>query len=353
MHERPQAERLSWLCPAPGDRERAMDMDRRLRSGRTMALAFVGVALVVCGPWVGWWTVAVLVATAVVFQALRGPIERSRRPEWWIAGGWLLSLVAVAGSVALTGAAHSPAKSWLLVPAITLSSRFSRRGLSAGIALTLLAVVIVTVGLDPGEVADDPQLLLFPAALIGAAMALTMALRSAETEHRSQTVLDQLTGMLNRQALEQRVAELELQSRVSGQPVGLIVCDIDHFKAMNDTHGHAMGDAVLKDVAYRIRKTLRAYDLAYRLGGEEFVVLVPGANVQRAVILAEKLGAEVADDWVEGVPVTMSCGVAASDARGFEFGALFAEADEALYRAKAGGRNRVCTVDAPAFAVLC
>src|SRR5207302_5657354 len=111
----------------------------------------------------------------------------------------------------------------------------------------------------------------------------------AEIQHRNESVLDQLTGMLNRKALAARAAELEQQSRLTGQPVGLIVCDIDRFKRVNDDHGHAAGDAVLQGFAYRVRKELRAYDLAYRLGGEEFVVLVPGASLVEAEELAERL----------------------------------------------------------------
>ena len=258
-------------------------------------------------------------------------------------GFWGMAVSVTVAGVLLTGGAHSPAKSWLLVPAITLPARFARRGVFAGTAICIALLAVVTIGADPGEVADAPQLFIFPAALICAAMALSMALRDAEIQHRNEAVLDQLTGMLNRKALEQRTAELEQQSRVTGQPVGLIVCDIDHFKNVNDDHGHAMGDAVLKDVAYRIRKELRAYDLAYRLGGEEFVVLVPGGSLATTHELAERLRAATEADAVEGVDVTASFGVAASGGGGLSFEALFKEADDALYRAKTGGRNRVST----------
>src|SRR5439155_5786563 len=195
-------------------------------------------------------------------------IARSNKPEWPIALGWLLSMAAIAGGVLLTGGADSPAKSWLVVSAIALPARFHNRGLYAGVAITVLALAAVTIGANPDLVGDAPQLFIFPVALIGAAVAMSMALRNAEIEHRTVAVIDPLTGMLNRKALESRTVELEVQSRVTGQPIGLIVCDIDHFKRVNDEHGHSMGDAVLKDVAYRIRKELRAYDLAYRLGGE-------------------------------------------------------------------------------------
>jgi diguanylate cyclase (GGDEF)-like protein len=332
----------SWLCPDPGDRERLLEMDARLRRARTIALSFLAVALVAAGPFVGWWTLLVLAGTALSWRVLAIGIEHRRKPEWSIAAAWLLSVLAIAVSILLTGGADSPAKSWLLIPAITLPARFTNRGLNAGVAITMALLAAVTIGADPGMVGDRPQLFLFPAALIGAAMALSMALRSAEIHHRTEAVIDQLTGMLNRKALDSRAAELEQQSRVSSQPVGLIICDIDHFKRVNDTYGHATGDAVLRDFAYRIRKELRAYDLAYRVGGEEFVVLLPGATVEQTQELAERLLVKVADESVEGISVTASFGVAVSGAGGLHFERLFEAADEALYRAKAGGRNQVC-----------
>ena len=105
---------------------------------------------------------------------------------------------------------------------------------------------------------------------------LSTALMRSDVYHRGETVIDPLTGMLNRKALASRVAELEQQSLVSGEPVGLVVGDLDRFKEVNDSCGHATGDAVLKEVAYAMRKELRAFDLAYRLGGEEFLVVLPG-----------------------------------------------------------------------------
>jgi diguanylate cyclase (GGDEF)-like protein len=220
------------------------------------------------------------------------------------------------------------------------------------VTVTIVLLAAVTIGAQPGEIADEPQLFLFPTGLIFAAVALSMALRSAEIDHRKEAVIDQLTGMLNRKALESRTIELELQSKITGQPIGLIVCDIDHFKRVNDVHGHAMGDAVLRDVAYRIRKELRAYDLAYRLGGEEFVVLLPGASDVMTLELAERLRASIENAPVESVPVTASFGVAVSGETGLDFERLFADADGAMYCAKADGRNRVFTPQGAGAAIL-
>jgi diguanylate cyclase (GGDEF)-like protein len=154
--------------------------------------------------------------------------------------------------------------------------------------------------------------------------------------------------MLNRNALLTRVGELRQQASILREPVALIVGDLDNFKAINDGHGHAAGDAVLKDVAYRIRKTLRAFDLAYRLGGEEFLIVLPGGDREQAAAVAETLRRAIADIPVAGLLVTISFGVSASAPGEFEYDAVFAEADLALYRSKQEGRNRVRVTAAPA-----
>ena len=108
--------------------------------------------------------------------------------------------------------------------------------------------------------------------------------------------------------------------------------------------GHATGDAVLKDVSYVLRKQLRAFDLAYRLGGEEFLVLLPGADADQTLSLAEELREAVSASSVAGgVDVTLSLGVSASGrGEAFDYAVVFAEADAALYEAKRLGRDRVC-----------
>ena len=156
--------------------------------------------------------------------------------------------------------------------------------------------------------------------------------------------------MLNRRALDQRLQELTAQARISGQPVAVIAGDIDYFKRVNDDHGHAAGDAVLVEVAYRLRKALRAYDLAYRVGGEEFLVVLPGAGVPDAARLAEQLRVAVAAEPAAGQWVTMSFGVSGSAGPDLERERLLDEADAALYEAKARGRDQVVAATHPAFA---
>jgi diguanylate cyclase (GGDEF)-like protein len=334
----------SWLIRDGMDRARMLDMDGRLRSARRRSFAVLAAALLACGPWLGWWTIAPLFVAGVLFAVADKHMHGMQRPEYLMFGAWAGSELIIAVSVALTGGPTTATMSWFAIPIVTLASRFSDRGIAVGVALTLGLLLAVAFGVDAHAVVKDPTLVIAPAALIVAVTMLSIALMRSDVEHRSRAVIDELTGMLNRAALTTRVDELAQQSALSGEPVGLILADIDRFKAINDRHGHGTGDAVLRDLAYALRKELRAFDLAYRLGGEEFLILLPGADLAQAGAVAEQLRRAVESEPLGGgVPVTISCGVAASprDER-FDFEPAFSEADAALYEAKRLGRNRVC-----------
>jgi diguanylate cyclase (GGDEF)-like protein len=327
------------------DRERLLDMERRIGPVRRKAMGLIALTLVVCGPWIGFWTLAPLVLAAVVFQLAERRAPRSQRPEYVLFAAWTCSELAIAGAVALTGGPDVPTLSWLAIPVVTLSARFSTRGVTFGVLVAMLLLVAVAFGTAAAAVVDNRVLVLAPAALIAATAILSTALMQSDLHFRSENVIDPLTGMLNRKALGIRVAELTQQSEVSGEPIGVVVGDLDHFKEVNDNCGHTKGDAVLKDVAYDIRKELRAFDLAYRLGGEEFLVIVPGSDAVQAAVLAERLRAALASGTYGGDQhVTMSFGVSASShSRRFEYDRVFAEADAALFEAKRLGRDRVCS----------
>jgi diguanylate cyclase (GGDEF)-like protein len=154
---------------------------------------------------------------------------------------------------------------------------------------------------------------------------------------------DPLTGVLNRRALDRLLAREIERCEAQGGMVSVLALDLDHFKAVNDTHGHAVGDEALRAFARRIRGPLRQSDHLARLGGEEFIVLLPGAPVSNALEIAERLRASVAEAPLVDVPrvaVTVSIGVAAfrPGDRGTD---LLARADTAAYAAKRSGRDRV------------
>lgn len=340
----PDSAPVSWLISDGMDRERMLDMDRLVAPVRRKSFVVMAAALLLCGPWLGWWTVALLAGAGVLFKLADNAIERVSHPEYLLFAAWAGSQLMIAVAVVLTGGPHSPAMAWFAIPIVTLSARFPARGVILGLAVTVVMMIAVAFGSDAHAVLAEPPLLIMPLALAIAVAILSTALMRSDVIHRSEAVIDPLTGMLNRNSLKDRTFELAHQSRRTGQPVGLIVGDLDHFKQVNDSHGHATGDAVLQDVAYLLRKQLRAFDLAYRIGGEEFLVLLPGANREQAEAMAERLRHGVQADTVGGgLRVTMSFGVSASPRDGaFDYQQVCEEADAALYEAKRQGRNRVC-----------
>lgn len=160
-------------------------------------------------------------------------------------------------------------------------------------------------------------------------------------------MVDGLTGLRNRRWLDEAFARQLARAVRAGQTLSLLMADIDHFKGLNDTHGHPFGDTVLQRVARTLADGLRPQDLLARYGGEEFAVLLPGIEVQNAVAIAERLRRAVeAETGPAGAVgehasrVTVSIGVAALQDQD-TLPSLLGRADEALYRAKASGRNRV------------
>jgi diguanylate cyclase (GGDEF)-like protein len=341
----------SWLFPDGVDRERMLEMDRQLQPVRRACLVVLAATLVASGPWLGWWTIAPLALAAVAFRIGDMRMPHVRHPEYALFASWATAQVIIAVSVALTGGPTVATMSWFAIPLLTLGARFSERGIAVGVVWTLALMLAVAFGVDAQAVFDEPPILFVPLALIACvAMCQTVLMRS-DVKVRAEAVIDPLTGMLNRKALVGRAAELEQQSEITEQPVGLIVADIDHFKRINDSHGHATGDAVLKEIAYRLRKQLRAFDLCYRIGGEEFLFLLPGADLEATHALAEGLRDAIAAVPYAGHSVTMSFGVSASHPKErFDYQAAFAEADAALYEAKRDGRNRVRLAPALALA---
>jgi two-component system cell cycle response regulator len=160
-------------------------------------------------------------------------------------------------------------------------------------------------------------------------------------------ITDQLTGLHNRRYMTSHLDNLMTQAAKVGKPLAFVIMDIDHFKAVNDGHGHDIGDEVLREFAKRLGANIRGIDLACRYGGEEFVVVMPETDGGFAYAVAERLRKSIETTPIEitrapgTIPITVSIGIAASEGEGDTAEALLRRADQALYSAKRNGRNQV------------
>src|SRR5215208_4678245 len=247
-------------------RERLLDMEERIGRVRRQAFAVLSLGVIAAGPWIGFEFVIPLALLLVGFAFAARRLRHSRRPERWAAISWALAPAFIAACTPLSGGSDSPALIWFALPVATLGARFEPRGVRMGIAWTLFLLLVVTVGLDTATVLERPDPLIFAFVAVIAMAILSGAATQSEREHRREAVIDPLTGLLNRSAFAQRLAELQQQiNSGTHEPVGFLLGDVDHFKAVNDVHGHPVGDAVLTDVAYALRSELRTHDLVYRV----------------------------------------------------------------------------------------
>ncbi len=224
----------------------------------------------------------------------------------------------------------------LLHPATTLAAPMRGR---EGLRGVLVADNRFT-GVVPGSV----ERLVFEMVADHAGRALFAADRFAQVADEAR--IDALTGLETRRVGFARLEQALQISSAERRPFALLLLDVDHFKHVNDTYGHPVGDAVLAEVAHRVRASLRGGERAFRYGGEEIVVLVEGGNLDAAYATGERLRASVASGPIEtsgGAALTVTCsvGVAASPPDAPDTMSLLAAADEALLRAKRRGRDRV------------
>jgi diguanylate cyclase (GGDEF)-like protein len=323
-------------------KERLIDMELRLRRYRAGCFAILAVGLVPLAPELGWGWFAPMALGFVGFAVADRFMRGSAHPAIWVAAAWGLTPLLLAGAVLSTGGAASPALMWFALPAVTLGARFEPRGIAIGTVYILALLLLSTLILGPDSAAAHHQAVFAAVSLVLSIVVLSGALVESDRAHRRSSSVDPLTGLFNRNALGLRLAELD--SNAGSNPDachGLLLCDLDHFKRVNDRLGHAAGDSVLQEVAYTMRASLRAGDSIYRVGGEEILVVLPGATKEDAVGIAERLRLAVRDLRPVGVTMTVSIGVAVSRPGGFDMDDLVQRADEALYASKANGRDMV------------
>jgi len=275
--------------------------------------------------------IALMVANAWYLQ--REPARQSLAPRLMIAGLGIalgLYLLVTHGMSGLLWA--YPIVLWLYS---TLPERSARIANLILLALTLPSIAIV--------IPSDVKLRAM-ATLIGVSLfsfLLVHVISRQQEGLQRQLRHDPLTGLLNRHTLDDVIRQAMARSARDRVPMALLAIDLDHFKRVNDDLGHAAGDAVLRGLGALLRERLRGTDVAFRLGGEEFLVLLHGTTEAHARQVADTLLMQIRQSpWLPGRAITASIGLAALvDADEPE--AWIAEADRALYRAKRCGRNRV------------
>ncbi|WP_432830291.1 GGDEF domain-containing protein [Dactylosporangium sp. CA-092794] len=285
-----------------------------------------------------------LMLLAGLVAMFAGDIAHSLRGDAAATGAWLLAYALLAGAALHPGMRRvdDPA------PVRAVSGPAARVVLLA--AASLLAPVVLLVQYHRGDTRDVPVIAVACALLFLLVIARMAGL--VADQHRL-AVTDALTGLRTRRAFEER-----LRGRRPGRPVAVVLLDIDHFKRVNDAFGHPAGDAVLREVACRLRAQAGPEVTVARYGGEEFALLVPNASGADAAGLAERLRAAVGADPVDlggGVlrDVTVSGGTAVLPADTAEPDELVLLADRALYAAKRAGRDRVVSADRiPAVSAL-
>lgn len=287
------------------------------------------------------------------------------RARWWIAPA--VALLGMAGPAwfALVDADVALRLGWASaaygLACVACGIRLLRGGLreaSAGarIAATSLGLLglllLLRAGLpfwhspEMATATEAPTLLAVVCCQVAGSFGLLLMLaHRAAGEIRRLSLIDPLTGLLNRAGLAQTAQRRLERSRLSGRPVAVLEFDVDHFKLINDTYGHPVGDKVLGRIAALASSALRSPDVLSRYGGEEFVAVLTETPLPAAAQVAERLRAAIASGDVSGddrrLSATVSVGVAGSAVHGYELGALLAAADAALYEAKSAGRNVV------------
>lgn len=337
-----QIVRPSTVSSPELDRLRVLEHEARLRGVRRGAELLVVAGLAAIG-LTGDAGPSAIAAIALVLLAsgLEQQAQRSAAPGAWLAIQELLGLAGICLVIGATGGLASPAL-LLLAPAAALAGARRQGG---PLAVSLLAGLTGVAGASMLANGTAPEgaggIAVAAAAGVVAVALLASHLSHADRGVRADAILDPLTGLLNHGALDARIIELRGQAALDDLPISIVLSDLDALAQINAVHGDDVGDAVLTAAAEAMRRSLRTFELLYRLGGDEFLLVLPGATPGEAARLAERLRDAVATARPQGHAVTASFGVAGGPGAVVQFGALLAEADVALYEAKAAGGDTV------------
>ena len=257
-----------------------------------------------------------------IFLAMARSLHAHARDRLHLRRPWLLAAPCLCAAAA----------AWYRALTAFLSSAQLSNEAAASVSLDVRAALVYMV-----------VALAFHATLVS----LVVGKLLAELRHKARH--DSLTGLLNRRAIEEAIGAQMQRGRRTGEPHSLLMLDLDHFKSINDRLGHAAGDRVLQHVATVLQANVRNIDLVARVGGEEFLVLMPGASLDTARPAAERLRKQLTADSAQfqgtSVKISVSIGIAQWADHSEELSRLLIRADAALYQAKAQGRDRVFASD--------
>lgn len=323
------------------DERRSVEIDSVMKQlNLAIAIVVAAASLMFYGRFGPGFLVFALVPSTWWLGRLVFKVEQRIGLRRWTAGLIVVIFTSIVGGSVMSGGLESPVIFFSGLIGLYSKATFPNARYAGYFGLSALAVI---ASVDVGLERSLDLFTLVAAALIAAYLPLIVEqLVVVEQIQRRSAVLDVLTGCLNRRSFEERSAEIDAQAARTGAAVAVISLDIDHFKSVNDRWGHAAGDQVLENVAYVARKELRKFELMFRLGGEEFVVVLPGTEASVAMEIAERLRSSIEATSAKGISVTSSFGVAVGSC---SLESILAEADERLYRAKHSGRNCVIGPD--------
>ncbi len=287
-----------------------------------------------------WLAAGIDLAIIAGFLALGGYVYHTRRVRVASIAIAVLCVTGVVSTVHLIG----PQQVYWTFPALVAVFYLVHPREAIGYALVMIIALLPAILPVRDSMATTTLLI-----TIVVTSAFALAFSMITNRQREQLLLlatrDPLTGAGNRRALDTKLNDVVHTHRRSGAPAALMLLDLDHFKQVNDAHGHGVGDKILKSITQIINLRIRVTDSLYRIGGEEFVVVLEGADLARAAHLAEQLRTLVdANELVPDPGVTISLGVAELKA-GESANDWLHRADEALYRAKGAGRNSTSISD--------
>ena len=330
----------------------------------TVAVAIAIVARKPTAPFIAWLVFEIAVCTArliVLLVARRAALSRAETPT----DIYLILGLAWSASVGYGVIVSLASGDFVIATLACLSSAAMVGGIcfrNFSAPRFAAAMILISLGSSvPGALLSGQSLLyvvllqapLYFTAMTSAAFTLNrmlVATMRAERENNRRAKHDALTGLLNREGLIEAIEAGLIAVAAYGKPRALLFLDLDNFKTVNDTFGHAVGDRLLKAVADRLKAELAAGDVAARIGGDEFVVLAVAANNERAIERGERLISAIASTYPlgEGISAAVgaSIGVAVTPEHGSHDEGLLAAADAALYEAKSGGRSRCCLASA-------